>query len=378
LIAGGQEGQRAFKKGSWPYQAVGDLEPYKGNLYMYVGPACTFHTGCRCGDFVSYDYAEGLFEIEGHLYQGGDPEDRSVKTLWGEGAWKMRVLGDILHMPQGDSKIGVWRDGEWRPGEAQEWYMYTTGNGEWKVGFTPPKVEEQSPLHIWDSVLFSGYHFIHTNRGTIFRPFPTTEEGHLKTSTWEYFGFGPPSDDNKCLSVGVYALYENHMFIGYTIDKYGEKKLLIIDENFDTVWEKDVPAGAGIIGAMRAFFEYSGTLFLWDGRTLYYTNQEIYAPMNLTIEQFLNRSLSQAEYINILTWQGNPANIFISKYRLYLVEGQNWSLLYEVDKNMEETDFTYEYRDRWRKKELTYTYAVVAVDDENREGNPAYVSVQGH
>jgi uncharacterized repeat protein (TIGR02543 family) len=96
----------------------------------------------------------------------------------------------------------------------------------------------------------------------------------------------------------------------------------------------------------------------------------IYPPLNFTGRKELNRSLSQAEYINVLTWQANPNNENTVKYRIYLVEGGIQSLLVELDAN------TFEYQHRNVEGGKQYTYAIAAVNDEDREGDPAYATIQ--
>ena len=98
----------------------------------------------------------------------------------------------------------------------------------------------------------------------------------------------------------------------------------------------------------------------------------IYAPLNFSGEKVLNRSLSQAEYINVLTWETNPNNaeLDIVKYRIYEINGESWNLLVELNPN------TFEYWHRDVDKDKQYMYALVAVNDEGREGDPAYITVQ--
>jgi len=98
----------------------------------------------------------------------------------------------------------------------------------------------------------------------------------------------------------------------------------------------------------------------------------IYPPSNFTGQKVLNRSLSQAEYINALTWQANPNNedINIVKYRIYQIEDDSQSLLIELGADQ------FEYWHRRVEKDKQYTYAIVAVNNEDREGKPAYITIQ--
>jgi len=83
----------------------------------------------------------------------------------------------------------------------------------------------------------------------------------------------------------------------------------------------------------------------------------------------LNRSLSQAEYINVLNWQANPNNENITKYKIYLVDGKNKNMLDELNPS------STEYWHREVEKNKPYTYALAAVNDEGREGETAYITV---
>ena len=98
----------------------------------------------------------------------------------------------------------------------------------------------------------------------------------------------------------------------------------------------------------------------------------IYPPSNASGQKVLNRSLSQAEYINVLTWSANPNNqdLNITKYRIYLVNGTTQTLLVELSAN------TFQYWHRGLEKDSTYKYAILAVTDDNREGDPAYLIIQ--
>jgi len=96
----------------------------------------------------------------------------------------------------------------------------------------------------------------------------------------------------------------------------------------------------------------------------------IYAPSRFTGQKVLNRSLSQAEYINVLTWQANPDNINIAKYRIYLIEGENRNLLIELDTGI------FRYWHRRVDKNKPYVYALCAVNDAGNEGQQTILTIQ--
>ena len=96
----------------------------------------------------------------------------------------------------------------------------------------------------------------------------------------------------------------------------------------------------------------------------------IYPPSNFTGQKVLNRSLSQAEYINVFSWQPDPNNVNIAKYRIYQIEGESRDLLVELNAS------TFQYWHRGVEKDKQYVYAICAVDDKGREGDPAHITVQ--
>lgn len=98
--------------------------------------------------------------------------------------------------------------------------------------------------------------------------------------------------------------------------------------------------------------------------------KKIIPPLSFAGTKVLNRSLLLGEYINVLSWQSNPDNEYISKYRIYQVEGENRSLVVELNAG------TYEYWHRKVLKNKSYKYALCAVNDEGREGESVYLTVK--
>jgi len=97
----------------------------------------------------------------------------------------------------------------------------------------------------------------------------------------------------------------------------------------------------------------------------------IYAPI-ATGRKVLNRTFSQAEYINILSWQTDPVNagLDITLYRIYTMSGDTPTLLVELA-----GDKTEYYHRKVGQTSIT-TYAIRAVTSNGREGAPALVTVQ--
>jgi uncharacterized repeat protein (TIGR02543 family) len=98
----------------------------------------------------------------------------------------------------------------------------------------------------------------------------------------------------------------------------------------------------------------------------------IHPPSDFAGEKVENRTWSQTEYVNVLKWKANPQNsgLNVVKYLIFQVEGNNRTLIVELDTN------TFEYWHRNVEKEKQYTYEISAVLDPAIEGAPAEVTVQ--
>jgi len=112
------------------------------------------------------------------------------------------------------------------------------------------------------------------------------------------------------------------------------------------------------------------SLTMDSDKSLYAHFRYIYAPI-ATGQKVLNRTFSQAEYINILSWQANPSNsgLDITKYRIYQIISGTPSLLVELASSQ----LKYSHRNAGQ---ASIQYTIVAVTSSNREGAPATVTVQ--
>ena len=115
---------------------------------------------------------------------------------------------------------------------------------------------------------------------------------------------------------------------------------------------------------------YTTTVTMDSNKSVMAHFAKINPPLNFSAQKVHNYSFSQDEYINVLTQQANPVNEYIQKYRLYQVEGGGRSLLAEFD------NMTFQYWHRNGEKDKQYIYALASVNDRNREGEPASISVQ--
>lgn len=95
-----------------------------------------------------------------------------------------------------------------------------------------------------------------------------------------------------------------------------------------------------------------------------------HGPQNFTGQKKNNSSGLLEEYINTLSWQANPWNQSIIKYRLMVKGIGGWELLAELDSGV------FEYLHRGVGKEDDYEYMLRAVDSQNREGEAAYLTIQ--
>lgn len=107
------------------------------------------------------------------------------------------------------------------------------------------------------------------------------------------------------------------------------------------------------------------------GVTLNFISPPIYAPLNFTGETKENKALFYREYIQYLSWQTNPDNRNIEKYKLYEVSGGNRYIIEEFSSS------TFEYQRRHVDKDKTYTYELYAVDDKGRSGDAATLNING-
>jgi len=144
------------------------------------------------------------------------------------------------------------------------------------------------------------------------------------------------------------------------------------------------PPGAQLV--IRAIPDMYSTFINWSGsagstsspatvtmdgdRGVTATFRYIHAPA-VSGQKVLNRTFSQAEYIDVLSWQPNAANqgLPIAKYRVYTVNGSARSLLVELPAN----STGYQRRHAGR---ASTQYSVAAVVSGDREGAPAVITLQ--
>jgi M6 family metalloprotease-like protein len=104
------------------------------------------------------------------------------------------------------------------------------------------------------------------------------------------------------------------------------------------------------------------------------TVDNLYPPVSLTGRKVVNRSALLREYINVLTWNDNPLNVTDTKFRVYAVSGGQRQLLGELNRDKLLGPYTYLHRRVPFGQEFTYN--IVAVGSQDREGEAAAVTVR--
>jgi hypothetical protein len=108
---------------------------------------------------------------------------------------------------------------------------------------------------------------------------------------------------------------------------------------------------------------------LSSGQTFQARYPMVYAPLNLTGERKVNKALFYWESLIVLSWEQNPANENIFKYRIYEVTDGSRTLLGDVDGDI------YSYMLRHTDKSKTYVLEVAAVNTSLTEGKAERVVV---
>ena len=104
------------------------------------------------------------------------------------------------------------------------------------------------------------------------------------------------------------------------------------------------------------------------------TVDNIYPVASLTGKRVLNRGALLREYIDVLNWNESAGNTTDVKFRVYVLDGGQLRLLAEVPKGTPSGPF--QYLRRGVSASTAYTYSVVAVGGQDREGAAASVTVR--
>ena len=269
--------------------------------------------------------------------------------------WDTDTNGDfeIQYLKKGDYKLCFYP--AYAPGNhAIEWYD------------DKDSLEEADSISVKKGRITSGIEAVLESGGNI--------AGQVKNSA------GAGIDD--CVWIYVYTPSGGYV-TDWWIDIYGNYEVIALksgsykiffdasdtEGNYVSEWydDKDTLEDADLVSVTEG-----STTSGIDGVLI--SEAPIYAPLNFSGKKVENRSLTQTEYINVLTWQNNPENENIVKYRIYQMEEESLSLLEEL--NAQTFDKTYECWHRRVDKDKAYSYVLVAVDVDGREGTPTYLTVQ--
>jgi hypothetical protein len=128
----------------------------------------------------------------------------------------------------------------------------------------------------------------------------------------------------------------------------------------------DFLAYTALVNGVKRYYISSG-----ENPCIGHLDAYIYPPLETSVEHLTNRSLLMRENLNIVRWKSNPRNAGISKYRIYLGEGNQRVLIGEAEEG------ALEYKHRQVSPGIEYNYVIVAVNEEGREGEAAYYPDSG-
>jgi uncharacterized repeat protein (TIGR01451 family) len=100
--------------------------------------------------------------------------------------------------------------------------------------------------------------------------------------------------------------------------------------------------------------------------------KRIQPPLFVMGQRIVNRSLSQIEYINKLTWQANPDNegFGVNGYKIYRINGESSAFLAEVAVNV------FAYLDRKAQRTQEYQFGISTVNSLGFESDLVYVTIR--
>ena len=134
-------------------------------------------------------------------------------------------------------------------------------------------------------------------------------------------------------------------------------------------WTGDVPAGHEIDNPLTVVSNSDISLRATFRKLLL-------PPLIVSAKKVLNRSLSQAEYSNVIAFSANPASVGTAGYRIYRTDG-----IYRADAGTRTPLAVLDanvffFTDRKVHKSLEYTYSIVAFNSAGLESDPAVVVVR--
>jgi len=260
-------------------------------------------------------------------------------------------------------------------------YVYRSHSGSWTAYFNTIKqqldVSQPVIMGIFKpgsghAVVADGYRTSPSNQVHVNMGWGGTADNYYTVDN--IYGYGSASSDYSVVSIHPTQLRLTlQASAGGTITpapgtynyNYGTAKVVRVTAWPDTQYE--LANWSGDASGMQNPIDITVN----RGKTVKANFQRIvYAPMNAGGQKVMNRSLSQAEYINVLTFASNPNNVNIQSYKIYQVENGQRTEVGSVDAA------TFKYWHRGVQKDKAYSYEIVAVNSEPREGHPATVVVR--
>ena len=341
-----------------------------------------------------------VFEVTGAGYRPSlaVDDDNNTYIVWAtkqgnylarekiNGSWKaVQVLSNKFSPQQfGDVRcrnnvvVATWAQHD-ALGQSAYYAKKNAGAGPWETPVQIAQGQDSLLPRVW--IDGNGYaHFVWQDRGDIF---------------YDKFAVPPPVPflQVEPQSLGFTIEGQNPDPVNITVRNIGEK-VLNYDVSVDSDWMTVAPTSGNLKkdeedelqvtidartvdeGVHTGIIEFTSKEAINSPLQLTVTMDvlapPIYPPNNFVGEVLENKALFYREYMHKLTWEANPLNRDIEKYRIYEIDGVNTIFLEELPAT------TFEYTRRHTLKGKTYTYELWAVDQKGRTGkDPATVTIGG-
>lgn len=339
IKAGGTiDWQRSF--GGSCLDAINSIQEMDDGGFIVAGTTTSFGAGSSDGHITKLT-ASG--EVEWQRTFGGIHQD---------------VLNDIQKTSNG-GYIAAGYTTSFGEGKEDAFVVNIDSNGN--IGSACPLIRTSTPLETLTAAV----------------PEETNLVAQNSTVWEETFELNPSSPS---LEVNTLCLAEKHTLVikttnGGTTDPapgnyiYSESSVANIEAipqnqswRFDR-WSGDIPVGMETINPLLITMDS-------DKEITAHFERKVLPPLQFAGNKVTNQSLSQREYINVLSWAANPENENITKYRIYLTEGINHALLVELNSQ------TFHYWHRQVERDMAYTYTLKAVNESGIESEGVTISVQ--
>lgn len=330
--------QKAF--GGSRSDAIYSLRETADGGYIAAGATTSFGAGSSDGHITKLT---ALGEVVWQRTYGGSAQD---------------VLNDIQETTEGGF-ITAGTTTSFGEGERDAFVLYLDANGN--IGSSCPLIAISAPTETVTAAVPDAINLMAENFGQmketveLFTDFPDLVAHTLCQAEKYNLVITTTSGGTTDPAPGSYIYSENTELSIEAIPKDQSWR-------FDR-WSGDIPSGTAAHNPVSITMDD-------DKEITAHFERAVLPPLQFTGSKVINRSLSQREHINVLSWASNPDNENTAKYRIYLMDGANQNLLVELNAQ------TFFY---WhRKVEMTraYTYAITAVNDAGIESEPVTATVQ--